>query len=36
MTRDRLAFWNGRSDPDDLRMAALEKGLSVHLTIQLK
>ena len=36
MTRERLAFWNGRSDPDDLRIIALEKGLSVHLTIQLK
>ena len=36
ITRERLAFWNGRNDPNDLRITPLEKGLLVTMTIQLK
>ncbi len=36
MTRERLAYWNGRTDPADLRIIPLEKGLLVTMTIQLK
>ena len=36
ITRERLAFWNGRADAADLRISALEKGLLITMTIQLK
>ncbi len=36
ITRERLAYWNGRSEPGDLRIISLEKGLLVTMNIQLK
>lgn len=36
ITRERLAYWNGRSESGDLRIIPLEKGLLVTMNIQLK